>query len=86
MEGIKDSRIYRDGFGIIEVLASIAIDKIDELVEGYNESLEGVGRRWKEQISINEGLTEYCDRILKRLENHISKHKEYAEGGDPAQK
>ena len=47
-------------------------NKIDELVKGYNESLEGVERRWKEQISINKGLTEYCDRILKRLDEHIN--------------
>ena len=31
-------------------------------------------------------LWKRMDRLTERLENHISKHKEYAEGGDPAQK
>lgn len=45
------------------------IDKLDEIVKGYNEGEEQIVKRWDEQIKINSRLTEYCDRILKRLDN-----------------
>ncbi len=30
-------------------------------------------------------LWKRMDRLTERVDNHISKHKEYAEGGDPCQ-
>ncbi len=69
---VKMKKISRKGSHdchvILESMDDI-YDKLDELIEGYNESLEGIEKRWAEQIKINEGLTKYCDSIFHRAGN-----------------
>ena len=48
------------------------MDRVNELVMRYKELRIDIDRMWGD-----------CKLLTEKLDNHISKHKEHAEGGDP---
>ena len=75
MDKVERVKTLANGFklDLEKIYPAEVFDKLDELVEGYNEGLEGIVKRWAEQVEINDRLSEFCSRILERLDNHISR-------------